>query len=584
MKALIREFFQSLKERGQLDEILPEILAETGFSVFSRPGRGTTQHGVDVAATKKSASGEDEVFLFTIKPGNLDRGTWDGTEQAVRSSLNEIIDVYIPTKLPAEFANAKVKVCICVGGEIKETVRTQVSQFEQKATTERVSFEEWNGDRLADVMLDNVLGETIVPETFRASLRKALALVDEPDVSFQHFAHFLRLVGEQPTSSDKGRLTALRQMYLGLWILYGWCQLANNLESAYRSSELTLLRGWDMLKHHFKPGGKPPKLETGLLDGLIRLHVLIASDLVESRIIPHVKSRHALSVAVGSQSPVDVNLKLFESLARVSLLGHWLLYIAERSEAEVAEAARKRSRELLHSAFAMIENNPTLFLPVSDRQVTAIGMLLMLALTDPTSHGDVRRWLSEMARRYDFSIQGQMRYPSVAWDYHELIDHPKLNDEDYFKAATAGSVALPVLYMWLAALGQKKEVELLRELKREKLEHCTLQLWFPDATSEKHLYLHDEQHGVSLTDIELDQDSDGMIRRISEEATRQTGFEELSAIRLGVWPIVLTACNHYHLPIPPQFWIMSLLPPEQGEQSESAAKGAAEGSPSAEPQ
>jgi hypothetical protein len=340
MKALIREFFQSLGERGQLDLILPEILAETGFTVFSRPGRGTTQHGVDVAASRKSASGEVEVYLFTIKPGNLDRTSWDGgSVQAVRSSLNEIIDAYINTKLPPEFATSKIKICICVGGEIKETVRLQVSQFTQSATTARISFEEWNGDRLADVVMENVLGETIVPETLRTSLRKALALVDEPDVSFQHFSDFLRCSEKALQDTEKSRLTALRQMYLGLWVLYGWCHQADNLEAAYRGSELAMLHGWEVVKSKIKPSEKPPVAELELLDGLVRLHIFIATELIEKKIVPHSKNLHALSSAVGARNPVDVNLKLFECIARVALLGHWHQMIAISSTGELAATA-----------------------------------------------------------------------------------------------------------------------------------------------------------------------------------------------------------------------------------------------------
>jgi hypothetical protein len=570
MKPLLREFFQSLKERDQLDKILPEILAETGFTVFSRPGRGTTQHGVDVAASRKTASGEEEVFLFTIKSGNLDRATWDGSEQAVRSSLNEIIDVYVPTKLPAEFASAKIKICICLGGEVKETVRSQVTQFQQKATTDRVSFEEWNGDRLAEILLENVLGESLVPEELRVSLRKALALVDEPDVSFQNFADYLRRVSKLKSKSEKERLTALRQMYLGLWILYGWCQQAKNLEAAYLASERTVLHGWEMVKDEVVPDTQKSRVQFDLIDGLIRLHILILMELTDTKIVPHVRSKHALSSAVGSQNPLDVNLKLFECLARLALLGHWLLFLAEGTDKEGAEKAKASSQALLRHAMAMIQNNRTLFLPVSDKQVTAIGLVLSLALFHPSCHQDVERWLSEMARRYDFSIRGNMRYPSVSLDYHELVDHPKNNDEDYFKDATSGSVLLPMLYMWLTAFGCENELSLLRDLKKEKLEHCTLQLWFPDASSETHLYLNSELHGVSLLDLELSDDPDTLIKRVDEEAERQTGLYDLTAMKLRARPLVLIACKHYHLPIPPQFWVKGLIPSGKPIEDDSA--------------
>ena len=49
MKPVIREYLASLRERGELDAILPDLLSELGYTVISRPSRGTRQFGVDVA-------------------------------------------------------------------------------------------------------------------------------------------------------------------------------------------------------------------------------------------------------------------------------------------------------------------------------------------------------------------------------------------------------------------------------------------------------------------------------------------------------------------------------------------------------
>ena len=53
MKLLIRDYLASLRERDELDAILPDLLSELGFNVYSRPQRGTSQLGVDIAAVGK---------------------------------------------------------------------------------------------------------------------------------------------------------------------------------------------------------------------------------------------------------------------------------------------------------------------------------------------------------------------------------------------------------------------------------------------------------------------------------------------------------------------------------------------------
>src|SRR5262245_6586027 len=129
MKVLIRDYVASLKEREELDAILPDLLSELGFNVISRPGRGTAQRGVDVAAIGKDSKRKQAVYLFTIKPGDLTRQEWDGTSQKVRSSLNEIIDDYIPTRIPTAYRGLKVVIVLCFGGDVHESARSLVTQF-----------------------------------------------------------------------------------------------------------------------------------------------------------------------------------------------------------------------------------------------------------------------------------------------------------------------------------------------------------------------------------------------------------------------------------------------------------------------
>ena len=50
MKLVFRQYLASLKERSELDAVLPDLLSELGYTVVSRPTVGTRQFGVDVAA------------------------------------------------------------------------------------------------------------------------------------------------------------------------------------------------------------------------------------------------------------------------------------------------------------------------------------------------------------------------------------------------------------------------------------------------------------------------------------------------------------------------------------------------------
>jgi hypothetical protein len=77
MIPIVREFFRGLKERHELDAIIPELLTAMGYEVISRPMVGTRQYGADVAAIGTDDDGIRKLFLFVIKKGDLTREEWD---------------------------------------------------------------------------------------------------------------------------------------------------------------------------------------------------------------------------------------------------------------------------------------------------------------------------------------------------------------------------------------------------------------------------------------------------------------------------------------------------------------------------
>ena len=89
--------------------------------------------------------------------------------------------------------------------------------------------------------------------------------------------------------------------------------------------------------------------------------------------------------------------------------------------------------------------------------------------------------------------------------------------------------------------------------------HCTMQLWSPDKTSEVHLYVNDAPHGYAITDLPIDTNGSALFEIVNSAADRiGEHLEGLSAVRDRYWPIVLTACRHHRLPVPPGFWIKAL--------------------------
>lgn len=555
MKLLLREYVASLKEREELDAILPDVLSELGFHVYSRPGRGTSQYGVDIAAVGDDGNGETKLFLLTVKRGDLTRQEWSADEQGLRASLNDILDVYVRSHIPAAYAHLKVVICICIGGSVRETVRERLSAFEAQHATDRISFQEWDGDFIAGMLASGVLREELLPRPLRSAFQKAVALVDEPDVSFDHFSKLLRDL-HSAAQAPAVRVRSVRQIYLCLWVLYVWARDADNLEAAYRASERALLTTWDILR---TLDGAPDEGHVALaFEQMVHLHMTIGEAYLNGRILPHVGVKFGLSMAVGSNSAVDINLKLFEVLGRLGQSALWLWWIRSQTslEPDKVDVADRRITALCDGALALFENNPTLLLPLTDAQAIDVISAFLLFMAGGVDASKVHPWLGEMTDRLIYAVQLHRRYTTSLTDYRDLVEHPRERTKEYLEEATAGSTLIPFLAAWLAKVGDQTRLARLAALAGNELKHCTLQLWLPDEESEQYLYLDSDTHGRALCDLPVA--PDGMaLSEVLSEALKDYGDLQLSA-HDRCWPLVILACRHWRLPAPPQYWFPSL--------------------------
>jgi hypothetical protein len=561
MKLLLSDYVGSLKERGELDAILPDLLSELGYHVISRPAIGVAQRGVDIAAVGNDIDGARKLFLFSVKAGDLTRAEWDTGVQALRPSLNEILDDYIPNRIPPQYKKLKVVICLVVGGIVQQAVQPLVTAFIKRQSNRKISFQEWNGDRIAELLLQGPLREKLLPKPLQSSFQKAVAMVDQPDVSYEHFTRLLFGLRAQVVK-DKDRVLVARQINICLWVLFVWGREIDNIEAPYRASELALLHAWDLLKPFIGKKGAQTVAMASALDQLVILHTAVAGLFLERKILPYVNRHHALSFAVNSTEPTDVSLKMFDTLGRLALSGHWMIWLGRRVGRDLNDEQIAGLRKHVTSGFSMIANNPSLLLPLMDEQAIELALFLALAAQMGHVQADIASWLSEMVHRLKITVMSHGRYPAALTDYPDLLAHPKAQTDEYRQEVTSGSVLIPMLLAFAAGLNDLKSIASLEELVAGPLAHCTLQLWLPDEESEKHIYLNDAVHGAALADVPTSAGGQDLLKILVSACKSADGFNNLSAIRAGCFPLILTACRHYRLPVPPPFWISLLVPPE----------------------
>lgn len=508
----------------------------------------------DVAAVGSIDGGPEKIYLSSIKAGDLTRREWDGDAiQALRPSLNEILDAYIRNRIPPEHKDKEIVICITFGGDVREEVRPSLIAFMEKNTEPgKVSFEEWNGDRLASLIQTYFLREDLIAEGVRSDLRKALALLDEAEASFEYFAALVRAL-DSDFSNDDERVRALRQLSVCLWILFSWSRESDNLECAYRASELTLLHGWNVYRAFAGKKNKASEAGGIAFTSIFQAYRQIASSHI-AKMVPHLFKEHALSSAVQGGASIDVNLRMFDLLGRLAIGGLWS-YSALLATSEESEGHAILRDEIAGAAVAarqLIENNPTLFGPFKDEQAIEIALAASLLLMRDDNHQALRDWMNEMVERIRLAFVMNERYPTIIESYSELLDHPLSKDVKYREGATSASILYPVLAHIAAVLQDEALFTKISHLQQEFLQHCNFQLWFPDDASEENLYSNRDLHGIAFTDIKLQDGSSVFLAGIADECCQFPQFGKLSCAQNGWWPLALVACRHFRLPVPPQ--------------------------------
>lgn len=157
MKLLVKDYLKGLRERDELDRLLPDLLSEMGLHVFMIPQQGPRQFGVDCGAVGRLPRGaEKRLYLFVIKCGDITKGEWSREGQGVRASIEECFDVYIPRFVPPEYVHLPVTICICCGGDVRQEISPNVDSYKAiEGRKHRCEIKTWNGDYIAGLIAEH---------------------------------------------------------------------------------------------------------------------------------------------------------------------------------------------------------------------------------------------------------------------------------------------------------------------------------------------------------------------------------------------------------------------------------------------
>jgi hypothetical protein len=197
----------------------------------------------------------------------------------------------------------------------------------------------------------------------------------------------------------------------------------------------------------------------------------------------------------------------------------------------------------------LILNNPVLYSPIKDSQAIDISIAALLLMIDKKNHGFVKEWLANILGRIAFAYEVHGPYPCILESYSDLLLHPK-KEVSYRINVTKGSILYPTIALFAALLDDEETYSNVGYFKKNHLDHCTFQLWFPDVFSEEYFYTNNQTHGAVLTDVPVERPIKDFLTQIFDECKQSDHFYDLSAVKYGFEPLIFVACRHYRLPLP----------------------------------
>jgi len=548
MNFLTSEYISLLKEDGELDTLLIDILNSKGITPISKPQKGR-QYGVDIAAIGKDKDGVEKLFLITVKQGNIARSVWDSGQNSVRQSLNEIREAYINTSLTARQKKLPKVIIVATNGVLEQNIQISWAQYTEKFKEEGLEFDFWGIDDISKMVSENLLSERLFNSEMRSLLKKTLAFLELKDYDLNHYKKLVNLILDKPLKTKKPVLKRLKLLQICLSIVFKWAEDNGYIKSAIYAADKTILKSFEWLNNqgHFKE--KYVYLEFYNLHSIRReIGIAYFNKVNNHYFVEHCLQRY-------SKNQIEYSLTVWEEIGILANIGlteirHYQYHLNPKTQ-DLAAVYERSAITISEALVSLIDTNPPSHYPLYDNHIIDIEPAMrFLYLTEKKDESI--KWLRTLAVGIHDAKILKGFFPLFRGNYESLVDYYigiKVQEEK-------SSMLLTFLADWCVILNSNeayKDLKKILELFDNKL---NLQIWFPKSETEK-FYLNNGysresgkvKHSITLYDLLEDYK-----KEVKEEVELFSSEKEFDSIKVG-YDFIFTITSLYHRELPfPFFW------------------------------
>ncbi len=533
MKLLLRDYLSLLREREELDALLPDLLTQMGYTIVKVPRRGESEHGRDIVAVRDSATAK-ELWIFVIQQGDLTEAAWQGPGK-MRADAEAALDVaYEDTSLGVTKAMPRHLVLVH-NGTANQTITQRVHGFCRETKEKRgIEVERWDLHRLVDLFHDHLLGDRLLHDAIaQRQLRQTVVFLDTDDYDLHHFKNLLQIILPTGMQSERAIERVFASIRLALRLVLTYAQAAEDLRPALIAYEYTLLRLWHWM---LTEGHLADRWKEALVKVLMDCFKLGLSYI--SKIQPRLESHHGLALG-GAAELIEYPMRTFTVLGHLSYL---LLICSAFEQREMAQGLR---RVLVEVAL----NNPASGKPLLDSHSIEIG-LVTIALLSCGDCESAKNWVRMQLDKLAFRKRIGRRFPELHNRLDAVIEYEATGEAPFFYDDASSYLIYMLLELTLLTEDRETYDTFAPIFRGTGID---LQLWYPPDNVEEKLFLEEVTSGTTESSIRLPESYEAFLEETKERHQR---FDTLSlrTQQEGLGILLYLACKHFRTPLLPYMW------------------------------
>jgi len=563
IRLLLENFLGLMKEEGELDVFLPMLIVAMGHEMITYAQKGVRQYGVDlVSFGNDPTDGNEKLFLWLVKCGNIGRTEWNNGNQSIKPSIDDVGNVFLKTHILPQHKNSTRKLVVVTNGEYKSEISLTLSQYLDDWTkNNNCESEIVGGSNLAKWTETYLLDENVLPIEHHALFRRALANIASPDVCVpvgrQLIQEIFTKAADVEVSIAKRRkniLAAFRGVRTALAVIFLWAQNEGSMESARQLAEFGVLEAWSRLQS-IPEGENSLEVKTEFME--LYFHMLTVGEMYAVKVAPYLNMSNALAFAT-DDALITTDLA-FRELGQLGFQGIIWAFHAWETEGKFSELALQYTQGCSTLIANTLKTHGCTRSPSFDHHILDIHTALLCLMVNKKEDVAVD-WIMDLVERLDLISINHLRYWPVHAEFDELLEIRK-NSKTPTDEMMAVSTLLPILALWCAALNLEFPYKIIRETILPRISGTTLNMWSADETFDKivndQYALHSSGFGHPFKGLPPSpQEYISMLG---------TTAEEIPSVSESIWHkerlgfIPLLAARHWKLQIPKQALVAQTL-------------------------